>query len=101
MNTDSNLMPDLHGTSSELKLKEETHRILGHAFEVINEIAHGLHEKIYENGLTVAFTINGIPFEQRVSGNVPRPQSRRVYPRSSRLRGGHCRPIGDRSNHRL
>ena len=65
MNTDSNLMPDLHGTSSKLVLKEETHRILGHAFEVLNEIGHGLHEKIYENGLTVAFTINGIPFEQQ------------------------------------
>jgi GxxExxY protein len=65
MNTDSNFMPDLHGTSSKLILKEETHRILGYAFEVLNEIGHGLHEKIYENGLTVAFKMSNVPFEQQ------------------------------------
>ena len=30
-------------------LKEETHRIIGCAFEVLNELGHGLYEKIYEN----------------------------------------------------
>src|ERR1051325_5356148 len=65
MNTDSNFAPDLRGSSSKLVSKEETQRILGYAFEVLNEIGHGLHEKIYEDGLTVAFMMNGVPFEQQ------------------------------------
>jgi len=66
MNTDEHgLGVDLLGTSSKLLLKDETHRILGCAFEVLNEVGHGLHEKIYENGLTVAFASEGIPFEQQ------------------------------------
>ncbi len=66
MNTDWVTVPDLHaGVISKLILKEETRRILGCAFDVLNEIGHGLHEKIYENALTVAFTIVKIPFEQQ------------------------------------
>ncbi|SRR6266404_936893 len=65
MNTDSD-PPDLRGgISTKLLLKEETHRILGCAFDVLNEVGHGLHEKIYENGLTVAFRLGDIPFEQQ------------------------------------
>jgi len=33
-------------------LKAETEKIIGFGFEVLNEIGHGLHEKIYENALT-------------------------------------------------
>ena len=58
MNTDCDSAPDLHGTSSKLMLKEETRRILGCAFDVLNEVGHGLHEKIYEDALTVAFTLS-------------------------------------------
>jgi GxxExxY protein len=64
MNTDSK--PDLHNSeSTKLLLKDETHQILGCVFEVLNEIGHGLHEKIYENGLVVAFKLKGIPCGQQ------------------------------------
>ena len=64
MNTNEN--PDLHHPeNSKLLLKEETHQILGCAFEVLNEIGHGLHEKIYENALVVEFKLRGIPCEQQ------------------------------------
>jgi GxxExxY protein len=64
MNTDSK--PDLHNPeNTKLLLKDETHQILGCAFEVLNEIGHGLHEKIYENGLVVAFNLKGIPCDQQ------------------------------------
>ncbi len=64
MNTDSKL--DLRNPeSTKLLLKEETHQILGWAFEVLNEIGHGLHEKIYENGLVVSFKLKGIPCDQQ------------------------------------
>src|SRR6267378_242830 len=64
MNTDGT--PDLkHPENTRLLLKAETEKILGCAFDVLNEIGHGLHEKIYENGLTVAFRLAGIPFDQQ------------------------------------
>ena len=34
-------------------------------FDVLNELGHGLHEKIYENALVVEFKLRGIPFEQQ------------------------------------
>jgi GxxExxY protein len=58
--------PDLKYTeNSKLLLKAETEKILGCAFEVLNEVGHGLHEKIYENGMAVAFRLLGIPFDQQ------------------------------------
>src|SRR5258705_53205 len=68
MNTDKNDLSivDLRvGGPSKLLLKEETGRILGCAFDVLNEVGHGLHEKIYENGLVVAFRLNNIPCDQQ------------------------------------
>lgn len=64
MNTDGK--PDLHrAESAKLLLKEETGQIIGLAFEVLNEIGHGLHEKVHENSLVVGFTQTGIPFDQQ------------------------------------
>ena len=64
MNTDKT--PDLHHPeNSKLIFREETQRIIGFAFEVLNEIGHGLHERIYENALTVLFKLNGIAFDQQ------------------------------------
>jgi GxxExxY protein len=64
MNTDE--MADLRrGGASKLLLKSETERIIGFAFEVLNEVGHGLHEKIYENSLVVLFKLNGIAFDQQ------------------------------------
>jgi GxxExxY protein len=49
---------------------EETHAIIGCAFEVINVIGHGLHEKIYENALVVEFELRGIPYSQQPECDV-------------------------------
>jgi GxxExxY protein len=64
MNTDGR--PDLRrGGEPPYVLKAETEKIIGFAFEVLNEIGHGLHEKIYENALAVLFKLNGIAFNQQ------------------------------------
>jgi GxxExxY protein len=64
MNTD--IIPDLkHPENTRLLFKAETEKILGCAFEVLNEVGHGLHEKIYENALTIAYKLSGIPFDQQ------------------------------------
>jgi len=64
MNTDT--IPDRkRGSDSKLILKEETQKIIGFAFEALNEIGHGLTEKIYENALVVLFKQNGIAYDQQ------------------------------------
>jgi GxxExxY protein len=64
MNTD--ITADLkRGADSKLLLREETQRIIGHAFDVSNEVGHGLHEKLYENALVVAFKQNAIAYDQQ------------------------------------
>ena len=50
---------------SKLILKAETEKIIGFAFEVLNEVGHGLLEKVYENSLTVLFKQNGVAFDQQ------------------------------------
>jgi GxxExxY protein len=64
MHTDE--LPDLRrGGESKLLLKAETGKIIGFSFDVLNEIGHGLDEKIYENSLVVLFKSNGIAFDQQ------------------------------------
>ena len=43
----------------------ETHAIIGCAFEVLNELGHGLNEKTYENSLVVEFRLRNIPSDQQ------------------------------------
>ena len=63
---DTDKKPDLHlSDNSKLLMKEETHQIIGCAFEVLNAIGHGLSEKIYENALVVEFNLRGIPCNQQ------------------------------------
>ena len=63
---DTDERPDLRrGGESKLILKAETEKIIGFAFEVLNEAGHGLYEKIYENSLVVLFKLNGIAFDQQ------------------------------------
>ena len=63
---DTDERPDLwHGGESKLLLQAETEKIIGFAFEVLNEVGHGLNEKIYENSLTVLFKLNKIAFDQQ------------------------------------
>ena len=55
---------------NEFLYAEETHAIIGCAFEVLNAIGHGLHEKIYENALVVGFELRGIPYSQQPEYDV-------------------------------
>ncbi len=64
MNTDSKLNL-LHPENTKLLLKDETHQVLGCAFDLLNEISHGFHEKVYENALVVEFKLRGILCEQQ------------------------------------
>src|SRR3954454_15384671 len=50
---------------TELIFKNEVYQIVGAAFEVLNEIGHGYHEKPYENALVVEFGLRGIPYNQQ------------------------------------
>ena len=59
-------LPDLRrGGESKLLLKSETEKIIGFSFDVLNEIGHGLDEKVYENSLVVLFKSSGIAFDQQ------------------------------------
>ena len=49
----------------ELLFKDEAHRIVGCAMEVLNTLGHGLLEKPYENALVVEFGLQDIPFRQQ------------------------------------
>ncbi len=66
MNTDSKLNLH-HPENTKLLLKDETQKIIGFAFDVLNEVGHGLNEKIYENSLVVLFKQNSITFDQQRS----------------------------------
>ena len=43
----------------------ETERIIGCAFDVLNTLGHGFHEKPYEQALVVDFRYHGIPYAQQ------------------------------------
>ncbi|MBK1883002.1 GxxExxY protein [Luteolibacter pohnpeiensis] len=51
--------------SADFLFKEETDGIIGAAFQVLNEIGCGFHEKPYENALVVEFRHRAFPFEQQ------------------------------------
>ena len=63
MNTDAK--PDLHGSNSKLLFKDETQKVIGLSFEILNEVGHALNEKIYENSLVVGFRQLSIEFDQQ------------------------------------
>lgn len=48
-----------------MEFENETGAILNCAFEVLNELGHGLLEKPYENSLCVEFGLRGIPLAQQ------------------------------------
>ncbi|MBN8458711.1 MAG: GxxExxY protein [Verrucomicrobia bacterium] len=49
----------------ELICKDEVFAIISCALEIIKGLGHGLHEKPYENALSVEFRHRQIPFEQQ------------------------------------
>jgi len=53
------------GLAGDYPCKQETHAIVGYAFEVLNELGHGLNEKCYENALVVEFKRHGVAFDQQ------------------------------------
>ncbi|HOX59434.1 MAG TPA: GxxExxY protein [Candidatus Paceibacterota bacterium] len=76
MNTDQK-QPDLQRANNmEFLLKQETHTIIGCAFEVLNALGHGLNEKCYENALVVEFRLRGIGFTQQRQFEVLYKQER-------------------------
>lgn len=52
-------------SQTDLLLKDEVHRVVGCAMEVLNVLGHGLLEKPYENALVVEFELKGIPCQQQ------------------------------------
>lgn len=50
---------------NQFLFKEEMHRIIGCAFEVLNTLGHGLLGKPYEKALVVEFQQQGFPFVQQ------------------------------------
>jgi GxxExxY protein len=63
---DTDALPDLRrGGEPKYFLKAGPEQIIGFAFTVLNEIGHGLNEKIYENAPAVLFKINGMAFDQQ------------------------------------
>ena len=50
---------------ADFSYKKETDAIIGSAFDVLNEIGHGFHEKPYENSLAVEFKYRNISFLQQ------------------------------------
>ncbi len=54
----------------EMEFEVETGAILSCAFEVLNELGHGLLEKPYENSLCVEFGLRGIPWIQQMRYDV-------------------------------
>jgi GxxExxY protein len=53
-------------STDNVLLREEAFRIVGAAFEVLNTLGHGLHEKPYENAIVVELSLAKIPFEQQL-----------------------------------
>ncbi len=51
--------------NADFSCKSETDAVIGSAFDVINAIGSGFHEKPYENALVVEFRHRGIPFQQQ------------------------------------
>jgi GxxExxY protein len=53
------------GGADDYPCKDETRIIIGCAFEVLNELGHGLNEKLYERSLVIDFKRRGIAFYQQ------------------------------------
>lgn len=51
--------------NTDLLYREETHKIIGCAMEVLNTLGHGFHEKPYENALCAEFALRQIPHVQQ------------------------------------
>nr|WP_202908872.1 GxxExxY protein [Roseimaritima ulvae] len=73
-------------SDSQFILKEETHRIIGSAMEVLNELGHGFHEKIYENALVVEFGF-GCRHQDDRADHGPRDRKNAKLPKNNGFSG--------------
>ena len=55
----------MNASGRKLIFREEAYPIISCALEVLNGIAHRLHEKSYEKALAVESRHRGIPYEQQ------------------------------------
>lgn len=51
-------------------LEDEGYKLMGAAFEVYNELGHGLAEEIYQQSLEIELSLRGIPFQTKRDLNV-------------------------------
>ena len=56
---------DITGSQVDDGDDPRTRQIIGCAFDVLNTLGHGLHEKPYENALCVEFDLRDIPYSQQ------------------------------------
>jgi GxxExxY protein len=56
--------------AKKLVLGAEVYSVINAAFEVLNELGHGFHEKPYENALTVELSSRGILCERQARFDV-------------------------------
>lgn len=56
--------------TDEHRLSELTFAINGCAMNVLNNIGHGFHEKIYENAMAVALKNKGLNFSQQTKFDI-------------------------------
>ena len=49
---------------------EITHAVIGAAFEVLNELGHGLHEKPYENALGIELALRHLPCDNQANHEI-------------------------------
>ena len=52
------------------RLNEITFQVNGCAMDVLNEVGHGFHEKVYENALALSFEKRGLKFSQQKQFDV-------------------------------
>lgn len=60
-----NFVELMHGQIEAYPFKQETHILIGCAFEVLNGVGHGFHEKCYENAFGIELRRRGIGFEHQ------------------------------------
>jgi GxxExxY protein len=65
MNADEHGSDSLKILFNDMEHELETGSVLNCAFEILNEMGHGLLEKPYENALCVEFGLRGIPYLQQ------------------------------------
>ncbi|MGB9591046.1 MAG: GxxExxY protein, partial [Candidatus Kryptoniota bacterium] len=51
---------------NELLYKEEVYQIIGAAMEVYNQLGNGFLESVYQDALTIEFSLRNIPYLEKI-----------------------------------